>query len=102
MDFMSQTLHIGRQYHILAYNYVGDRMKFHLHAEKCHQHTFFLDEFFSKPTCVTPKNSPIDDWMSFPVKRSPKFSRNLLIRVELEIKSIDLDAFYIITQYKTQ
>ena len=34
---------------------------------------------FSVTACVTPQNSPIDDWMSFPVKRSssrPGFSKN--------------------------
>jgi len=29
-----------------------------------------MDEFSSKMACVTPQNSPIDDWISFPVKRS--------------------------------
>ena len=41
--------------------------------------TFGLDEFSSKTACVTPQNSPIDDWMSFPVKRSrwrPGFFKN--------------------------
>ena len=41
--------------------------------------TFGLDEFSSKTVCVTPRNSPIDDWMSFPVKRSswrPAFTKN--------------------------
>ena len=40
-----------------------------------------MDDFSSKTACVTPQNSPIDDWMSFPVKRSQKFPRNLPIRV---------------------
>ena len=43
---------------------------------------FGLDEFFSKTACVTPRNSPIDDWMSFPVKRScwrPAFTKNWMI-----------------------
>ena len=38
--------------------------------------------FSSKTACVTPQNSPIDHWMSFPVKRSQKFPRNLPIRVK--------------------
>ena len=29
-----------------------------------------MDEFSSKTACVRPQNSQIDDWMSFPVKRS--------------------------------
>ena len=29
-------------WHILAY-YVGDRLECHQHAEKCHQHTFFVN-----------------------------------------------------------
>ena len=29
-----------------------------------------MDKFSSKMACVTPQNSPIDDWISFPVKRS--------------------------------
>jgi len=32
--------------------------------------TFGLDEFFCRMASVTPQNSLIDDWMSFPVKRS--------------------------------
>ena len=39
---MSPTLQIGHQHHILAYSYVGDRLECHQHAEKCHQHTFFV------------------------------------------------------------
>ena len=27
-----------------------------------------MDEFPSKTVYVTPQNSPIDDWMSFPIK----------------------------------
>ena len=41
--------------------------------------TIGLDEFSSKKACVTPQNSPIDDWMSFPVKRSQKFPTNFPI-----------------------
>ena len=40
---------------------------------------FLMDEFSSKTVCVTPQNCPIDDWMSFPVKRSrwrPGFFKN--------------------------
>ena len=37
-----------------------------LFSTKC----FLLDEFSSKTACVTPQNSPFDDWMSFPLKRS--------------------------------
>ena len=33
MNFMSPTIHIGQQPHILAYNGVGDQLE-------CHQHTF--------------------------------------------------------------
>jgi len=40
-----------------------------------------MDELSSKTACVMPQNSPIDDWMSFRVKRSQKFLRNLSIRV---------------------
>ena len=32
--------------------------------------TFGLDELSSKMAHVTPQNSPIDDWVGFPVKRS--------------------------------
>ena len=32
-----------------------------------------MDDFSSETACVTPQNSPIDDWMSFPVKQSQKF-----------------------------
>ena len=38
-----------------------------------------MDEFSSKTVCVAPQNYPIDDWMSFPVKRSrsrPGFQKN--------------------------
>ena len=45
--------------------------------------TFGLDEFSCKTACQTPHDSQIDDWMSFPVKRSQKFPRNLPIRVKL-------------------
>ena len=41
--------------------------------------TIGLDEFSSKTACVTPQNSPIDDWISFPEQRSssrPGFSKN--------------------------
>ena len=62
--------------------------------------TFGLDEFSSKmvcvffkvggcfilntekKVCVTSRSSPIDDWMSFPVKRSQKYPRKLPIRVK--------------------
>ena len=40
-----------------------------------------MDEFSSKTACVTPQNSPNDDWMSFPVKRSrsrPGFLKNCM------------------------
>ena len=50
--------------------------------------TFGLDEFSGKTACVTPQNSPIDDWMSFPVKRYQKFLGNLPIRVRTETGSI--------------
>ena len=36
---------------------------------------FGLDEFSTKTVCVTSQNSPVDDWKSFPVKRSQKFSK---------------------------
>ena len=49
-----------------------------LFSTKC----FLLDEFSSKTACVVPQNSPIDDWMSFPVIRSGSFPRNLTIRVK--------------------
>ena len=39
---MSPTLQIGHQHHILTYSYVGDRWACHQHAEKCHQHPFFV------------------------------------------------------------
>ena len=45
----------------------------------------------SKTVCVTPQNSPIDDWMSFPVKRSQKFSRNLPIRVKADFDNSYVD-----------
>ena len=43
--------------------------------------TFGLDKFSTKTDCATPQNSPIDDWISFPVKRSswrPGFSKNYM------------------------
>ena len=39
--------------------------------------TFGLDEFSSKAACVTPQNSPIDDWMSFSVQRSSSVIKKL-------------------------
>ena len=84
-----------------------------LFSTKC----FLLDEFSNKTACVTPQNSPIDDWMSssvsssrpgfwwfflwmsFPVKRSPKFPRNSSIRVKEQIvsdvnKSVDFSLWF--------
>ena len=34
--------------------------------------TFGLDEFSNEVACVTPQNSPIDDWMSFPARVNKK------------------------------
>ena len=48
--------------------------------------TFGLDEFSSKTACAMPQTSPIDDWMSFPVKRSQKFPR---IRVISQVSEIE-------------
>ena len=42
MHFMSPTLQIGHQHHILKYNYVGDRLTCYQHAEKCHQRPYFV------------------------------------------------------------
>ena len=45
--------------------------------------TFGLDKFSRKTARVTPQNSLIDDWMSFPVKPSEKFPINKPIRINL-------------------
>ena len=50
-----------------------------------------MDEFSSKTACVTPQNSQIDDWMSFPVKRPQNFPRNLPIRVIVKLQGHELD-----------
>ena len=36
------TSRVRHQHHILAYYDVGDRLECHQHAEKCHQHIFYV------------------------------------------------------------
>ena len=60
MHFMSPTLQIGHQHHILKYDYVGDRLACHQDAEKCHQRPYFVTSMTMSPTSLSSRKNDFD------------------------------------------